>query len=67
MSLTGFCQLPDDVVAAIVLRAFRVSGATLQAHLDMSLVCRCGRVNTALPMLHISRGAECVRQLCHNC
>ncbi len=48
MASRGLCQLPDDIVAAVVLRAFRSSGATLQAHLNMSLVCRCGRVIAAL-------------------
>ena len=48
MASTGLSQLPDDIVATIVVRAFRSGGATLQAHLNMSLVCRCGRVNATL-------------------
>ena len=49
----GLCQLPDDIVAAIVLRAFRSGGATLLAHLNMSLVCRCERLIAALLTPHV--------------
>ena len=55
MALAGMAQLPDDLVAAIVLRAFRGSGATLQARLDMGLVCRHGapQHGISLPQPHV--------------
>lgn len=38
--MLGLSQVPDDLVAAIVLRAFTSSGASLRARLNMGLVCR---------------------------
>lgn len=64
MAQAGLSQMPDDLVAAIVLRAFGSSGATLQARLNIGLVCRRG----ALQLLTDSSwsGQVCSPQPPHN-